>query len=81
MAASPSKSQIQSELRRLQKKNPGVEYVILRASNGEVAILPKGKDAYDNPLPEKTAKCIYLSNSMNPKHHQRECPVYIEAQS
>jgi hypothetical protein len=27
-------------LRRLQKQNPGVEYRVIRASNGEVAIVP-----------------------------------------
>lgn len=43
MAASPSKQQIARALRRLQKKNPGVEFVVLRASNGEVAIMPKEK--------------------------------------
>lgn len=53
MAASPSKQQIQAALRKLQKKNPGVAFVIIRASNGEVAILPKGKDVYGNDLPEK----------------------------
>ena len=41
MAASPSQAKIKAALRRLQKKNPGVEYVVLRASNGEVAIMPK----------------------------------------
>jgi hypothetical protein len=43
MSASPNQKQIQSALRRLQKQNPGVEYVVLHASNGEVAILPKSK--------------------------------------
>jgi hypothetical protein len=41
MAATPSYQEIQQALRRLQKKNPGVEYQVLRASNGEVAIMPK----------------------------------------
>lgn len=50
MAASPSKQAIAAALRRLRKANPGIEYVVLRASNGEVAILPKGKDAYGNDL-------------------------------
>lgn len=40
MAAGLTKQQISSALRRLKKKNPGVEYTVLRASNGEVAILP-----------------------------------------
>jgi len=51
MAASPSKSQINVALRRLQKKHPGVEFVVLRASNGEVAILEKDKDAAGCWLP------------------------------
>ena len=50
MAASPSQKQINAYLRRMKKKNPGVEYVVLRASNGEVAILPKGKDVYNQEL-------------------------------
>ena len=50
MAASPSKQAIAAALRRLRKANPGIDYVVLRASNGEVAILPKGKDAYGNDL-------------------------------
>jgi hypothetical protein len=50
MAASPSKQQIAAALRRLQKANPGVEYVVLHASNGEVAILPKGKNVYGENL-------------------------------
>ena len=50
MAASPSKQQIAAALRKLKKTNPGVEYVVLRASNGEVAILPKGKDVYGTGL-------------------------------
>jgi hypothetical protein len=50
MAASPSKDTIQAYLRKLRKKNPGVEFVVLRASNGEVAILPKGKDVYGNAV-------------------------------
>jgi hypothetical protein len=50
MAASPSQQQINAALRRMQAKNPGVEFVVLRASNGEVAILPKGEDIYGNRL-------------------------------
>ena len=53
MAASPSKAAIAAALRKLRKANPGIEYVILRASNGEVAILPKGRDAAGNDLPEQ----------------------------
>lgn len=48
MAASPSKEQIRAALNGLAKKNPGVTYVVLRASNGEVAILPEGRDANGN---------------------------------
>lgn len=41
MGASPSKATINAALKRLQRKNPGVEFQILRASNGEVAIMPR----------------------------------------
>ena len=36
---------IKNQLNKLAKANPGVEYVVLRASNGEVAIMPYN-DAY-----------------------------------
>ncbi len=41
MAASPSRQAIMAKIRRLQKKNPGQKYVVLHASNGEVAIVTK----------------------------------------
>jgi len=41
MSASPSQAAINAALRRLQRKNPGVVYQVLRASNGEVAIVTK----------------------------------------
>lgn len=40
MAASPSERAIRARLRRLAKKYPGVTFQVLRASNGEVAIMP-----------------------------------------
>lgn len=40
MARSPSKTEINRALRRLQKNNPGVTFRVIRASNGEVAIIP-----------------------------------------
>jgi len=39
MAAGASKQQIANALRRLKRKNPTETYVVLRASNGEVAIV------------------------------------------
>lgn len=56
MAASPSPEKIRRALRRLERKNPGVEFVVLRASNGEVAILPKGKDVYGDDLKREVAQ-------------------------
>lgn len=41
MAAGASRQQIARALKRLQTKNPDVAYVVLRASNGEVAIMTK----------------------------------------
>lgn len=40
MAASPSKQQIARKLRELKRKYPDTEFHVLRASNGEVAIIP-----------------------------------------
>jgi len=39
MGASPSQSTINKRLAYLKKKNPGVQYRVIRASNGEVAII------------------------------------------
>lgn len=39
MAASPSKRAIAQRLRRLRKAHPTETFVVLRASNGEVAIV------------------------------------------
>jgi len=41
MGAGVSQDRINRRLRYLKKKNPNQEYVVLRASNGEVAILTK----------------------------------------
>lgn len=41
MGAGGSQKQINRKLAHLKKKNPGQEYVVQRASNGEVAILTK----------------------------------------
>ena len=41
MGASISQKRIYDKLRYLKKKNPGQRYVVLRASNGEVAIITK----------------------------------------
>jgi hypothetical protein len=40
MAASPSKARINAALLALQRKNPGTVFKVIRASNGEVAIIP-----------------------------------------
>lgn len=47
MAAGMSKQQINYHLRRLQAKYPETQFVVLRASNGEVAIVPKPKTEAD----------------------------------
>jgi hypothetical protein len=47
MAASPSKAAINARLRRLRRKYPDASFRVLRASNGEVAIMrccPHGAD-------------------------------------
>jgi hypothetical protein len=41
MGASPSKEWISRKLRALKRKNPNEEYVVLRASNGEVSIVTR----------------------------------------
>lgn len=53
MAASPSEKLIKRAAKRLANKYPGIEFQVLRASNGEVAILPvnpeTGKPEATNP--------------------------------
>lgn len=39
MAAGPTKQQIAAALRQLRKANPTETFVVIRASNGEVAIV------------------------------------------
>ncbi|MBE3138140.1 MAG: hypothetical protein IMZ43_12235 [Thermoplasmata archaeon] len=41
MGTGISQDRINRKLRYLKKKNPNQEYVVLRASNGEVAIVTK----------------------------------------
>jgi len=41
MGAGVSQDRINRRLRYLKKKNPNQEYMVLRASNGEVAIVTK----------------------------------------
>jgi hypothetical protein len=41
MGAGLTRKQISNKLRYLRKKNPGQDYVVLTASNGEVAIVTK----------------------------------------
>jgi hypothetical protein len=41
MGAGVPQSTINRALAKLRRENPGVEYQVLRASNGEVAIMPR----------------------------------------
>jgi hypothetical protein len=52
MGAGVSEAKIRRELNKLAKANPGVEYRVLRASNGEVAIVSERyyQAATTNPL-------------------------------
>ena len=55
MAASPTKQQITRKLRYLNTRYPeNRPYVVLRASNGEVAILPKAYVDSFTPKKENT---------------------------
>lgn len=46
MAASPSEQVIRRHLRKMANQNPGVTFIVLRASNGEVAIVPENMTEY-----------------------------------
>ena len=46
MAASPSEKQIRQHLLRMARKYPGVTFVVLRASNGEVAIVDETQTSW-----------------------------------
>ena len=46
MSASPSEQVIRRQLRKMAQQNPGVTYIVLRASNGEVAIVPENMTEY-----------------------------------
>ncbi len=55
MAAGMSQAKINRKLRELQKKNPGEKYRVIRASNGEVAIITQ--KWYDLCMPKSETIC------------------------
>lgn len=46
MAASPSQQRVKNALHKMANENPGVTYIAMYASNGEVAIVPESALEY-----------------------------------
>ncbi len=55
MGAGISQARINRKLKSLQKKNPGEVYRVIRASNGEVAIVTQ--KWHDLCMPKGSVKC------------------------